>query len=84
MSSLEVIMYMHRGFFAQTIEDNVDDPLGSPYGPSVLAVYGTSCSLVGMVESLFLQHPNLMERMWFLFIHVYSCAVSLSPHYHRV
>ncbi|KIM82925.1 hypothetical protein PILCRDRAFT_783847 [Piloderma croceum F 1598] len=72
-----VIMYMHRGFFARTIEDNVDDPLGSPYGPSVLAVYGISCSLVGMVESLFLQHPNLMERMWFLYIHIYSCALVL-------
>lgn len=28
---------MHRGYFARSLEDNKDDPLGGKYGSSVLA-----------------------------------------------
>lgn len=70
------LFYMHRGFFAQALEDNPTDPMGSKYGPSVLAAYRSACSFVGLIESLFKQHPALTERMWFLFTHVFSCSVS--------
>jgi len=71
----EALFYMHRGFFAQALEDNPGDPMGSKYSPSVLAAYGSATSFVGLIESLFHQHPQLTERMWFLFTHVFSCAV---------
>ncbi|KAF9460500.1 fungal-specific transcription factor domain-containing protein [Collybia nuda] len=71
------LFYMHRGFFAQAMEDNPNDPMGSKYAPSVLAAYGSACSFVGLIESLFKQHPVLTERMWFLFTHVFSCAIVL-------
>lgn len=70
------LFYMHRGFFAQAMEDNPSDPMGSRYAQSVLAAYSSACSFVGLIESLFKQHPILTERMWFLFTHVFSCAVS--------
>jgi hypothetical protein len=63
------IFYMHRGFFAQALEDHPKDPLSSKYSPSVLAAYSSACSFVGVVSSLFAQHPALTERMWFLFSH---------------
>jgi hypothetical protein len=72
---LKALFYMHRGFFARAIEDSPDDPLGSKYAPSVLAVYNSACSFVGLIKSLFSQQPILTERMWFLFTHVFSCAV---------
>lgn len=72
------LFYMHRGFFAQALEDNPADPMGSKYGPSVLAAYRSACSFVALIESLFQQHPGLTERMWFLFTHVFSCSVSRS------
>jgi len=28
---------MHRGYFARSLEENKEDPLGGKYGPSVLA-----------------------------------------------
>jgi len=31
------IFYMHRGYFARSLEENKEDPLGGRYGPSVLA-----------------------------------------------
>ncbi|EGO22241.1 hypothetical protein SERLADRAFT_440265 [Serpula lacrymans var. lacrymans S7.9] len=71
------LFYMHRGFFARAIEENPDDPLGSKYSPSVLAAYSSACSFVGLIESLFAQQPALTERMWFLFTHVFSCAIVL-------
>ena len=69
------LFYMHRGFFAKALEDHPGDPLGSKYAPSVLAAYNSACSFVGLVRSLYAQHPELTERMWFFFTHVFSCAV---------
>jgi hypothetical protein len=60
---------MHRGFFAQALGDNPADPMGSKYAPSVLAAYNSACAFVGLIFSLFSQHPALTERMWFLFSH---------------
>ncbi|TFK74898.1 hypothetical protein BDN72DRAFT_758817 [Pluteus cervinus] len=71
------LFYMHRGFFAQALEDSPSDPMGSKYAQSVLAAYGSACTFIGLVESLFKQHPTLTERMWFLFTHVFSCAIVL-------
>ncbi|KAI0741469.1 hypothetical protein C8Q80DRAFT_1109932 [Daedaleopsis nitida] len=71
------LLYLHRGFFAKAMEDHPGDPLGSKYAPSVLAAYNSACSFVGLIRSLHSQHPGLTERMWFLFTHVFSCAIVL-------
>ncbi|KAI0793976.1 hypothetical protein C8Q74DRAFT_1194559 [Fomes fomentarius] len=71
------LFYLHRGFFAKALEDHPGDPLGSKYAPSVLAAYNSACSFVGLIRSLYSQHPKLTERMWFLFTHVFSCAIVL-------
>lgn len=74
--SMIAIFYLHRGFFARAIEDNPEDPLSSKFAQSVLAAYTSACTFVGLVKSLHAQHPILCERHWFLFTHVFSCAVS--------
>ncbi|KAL0566479.1 hypothetical protein V5O48_015534 [Marasmius crinis-equi] len=71
------LFYMHRGFFARALEDSPSDPMGSKYAPSVLAAYTSACSFVGLIGSLYKQHPILTERMWFLFTHVFSCSIVL-------
>ncbi|KAI0349656.1 hypothetical protein OH77DRAFT_1499462 [Trametes cingulata] len=71
------LFYLHRGFFARALEESPGDPLGSKYAPSVLAAYNCACSFVGLIKSLFSQHPGLTERMWFLFTHVFSCSIVL-------
>ncbi|KIL65536.1 hypothetical protein M378DRAFT_10667 [Amanita muscaria Koide BX008] len=71
------LFYMHRGFFAQALEDNPVDPMASKYAESVLAAYRGACTFVGVIESLFNQHQALLERMWFFFTHVFSCALVL-------
>jgi hypothetical protein len=71
------LFYMHRGFFARALEENPSDPLGNKYGSSVLAAYNSATSFVSLIKSLYSQHPVLTERMWFLFTHVFSCAIVL-------
>ncbi|KAF7342798.1 putative transcriptional regulatory protein C1F7.11c [Mycena sanguinolenta] len=72
-----VLFYMHRGFFAQALQENPADPMSHEFAPSVMAAYTSACTYVGLIESLFKQHPALTERMWFYFMHVFSCAIVL-------
>jgi hypothetical protein len=66
---------MHRGFFAKALEEFPDDPLASKYSASVYAAYNTACTFVAMMQNLYSQQPVLTERLFFLFGHVFSCAV---------
>ncbi|KAH8832430.1 hypothetical protein DL96DRAFT_1492094 [Flagelloscypha sp. PMI_526] len=69
--------YLHRGWFAQALEESPDDPLRSKYSQSVLASYSTACKYVALVENWYKQEPVLLERMWFIFSHVFSCCIIL-------
>jgi hypothetical protein len=69
------LLYMHRGFFARALSDHPKDPLGSPYGSSVIAAYRSAGSLIALMGNLHSQFQEPMERMWFLWTHMFSCAV---------
>lgn len=71
-----VLLYLHRSFFARAISDHPKDPLGSPYGTSVIAAYRSAGSLVAMMRNLYTQLKEPCERIWFLWGHMFSCAVS--------
>jgi hypothetical protein len=73
---------MHRGFFARALSDHPKDPLGSPYGISVIAAYRSAGSLIALMRNLHSQLKEPLERMWFLWTQMFSCAVcpSLEPH----
>lgn len=68
---------MHRGFFAKALDDHPEDPLSGKYGQSVLCAYRSASSFVALVKSVWSQHRSLTERNWFLFTHVFSCAVGV-------
>ena len=70
------LLYLHRSFFARAISDHPKDPLGSPYGTSVIAAYRSAGSLVAMMRNLYTQLKEPSERVWFLWGHMFSCAVS--------
>jgi len=70
------LLYLHRSFFARAISDHPKDPLGSPYGTSVIAAYRSAGSLVALMRNLHTQLQAPSERMWFLWTHMFSCAVS--------
>jgi hypothetical protein len=63
------LLYLHRAYFARAVTDHPDDPLGSPFGTSVIAAYRSAWSLIALVRNLHagLRHPT--ERMWFVCRH---------------
>jgi len=71
------LLYLHRSFFARAISDHPKDPLGSPYGASVLAAYRSAGALVALMRNLHTQLKEPSERMWFLWTHMFSCAIVL-------
>ncbi|KAF5362179.1 hypothetical protein D9756_002569 [Leucocoprinus leucothites] len=71
------LLYLHRSFFARAISDHPKDPLGSPYGTSVIAAYRSAGSLVALMRNLHTQLKAPSERMWFLWTHMFSCAIVL-------
>ncbi|KAF8998591.1 hypothetical protein BDQ17DRAFT_1362076 [Cyathus striatus] len=71
------LLYLHRSFFARAISDHPKDPLGSPYGTSVIAAYRSAGSLVALMRNLYTQLKEPSERMWFLWTHMFSCAIVL-------
>jgi hypothetical protein len=75
LTALVDLLYMHRGFFARALSDHAKDPLGSPYGSSVIAAYRSAGSLIALMGNLHSQLQEPMERMWFLWTHMFSCAV---------
>jgi hypothetical protein len=70
------LLYLHRSFFARAVSDHPKDPLGSPYGTSVIAAYRSAGSLVALMRNLHAQLKEPSERMWFLWTHMFSCGVS--------
>ncbi|RDB15834.1 putative transcriptional regulatory protein C1F7.11c [Hypsizygus marmoreus] len=71
------LLYLHRSFFARAISDHPKDPLGSPYGTSVIAAYRSAGSLVALMRNLHTQLHEPSERLWFLWTHMFSCAIVL-------
>ncbi|THU88687.1 hypothetical protein K435DRAFT_761640 [Dendrothele bispora CBS 962.96] len=71
------LLYLHRSFFARAISDHPKDPLGSPYGTSVIAAYRSAGSLVALMRNLHTQLKEPSERLWFLWTHMFSCAIIL-------
>ncbi|TFK26171.1 hypothetical protein FA15DRAFT_637937 [Coprinopsis marcescibilis] len=71
------LLYLHRSFFARAMSDHPKDPLGSPYGTSVIAAYRSAGTLVALMRNLHGQLKEPSERMWFLWTHMFSCAIVL-------
>ncbi|TFK52991.1 hypothetical protein OE88DRAFT_1656749 [Heliocybe sulcata] len=72
------LLYVHRTFFAQALNDFPDDPLRSQYAPSFLAGYRSACDLLASVRESFDQFPREIARFWVLFTHGFSCSVMLA------
>ncbi|KDQ61622.1 hypothetical protein JAAARDRAFT_204099 [Jaapia argillacea MUCL 33604] len=71
------LLYMHRSFFARALSDHPKDPLGSPFGTSVIAAYRSAGSLVALMRNLHSQVSDVASRIWFLWAHMFSCAIIL-------
>ncbi|KAF5338111.1 hypothetical protein D9758_015363 [Tetrapyrgos nigripes] len=80
------MLYLHRSYFAHALLTSPKNPLFSPFAPSVLAAYRAASVIIRAAVHLFDRCPKLAGRVWFLFYHVFSAAVTVgtvvrrSPH----
>lgn len=57
-------LFLHRRCFALALRDHPEDPLRSPFGPSVLACYRSAMKFIDKLSSL--KQLDLSYRVWFL------------------
>ncbi|KXN92406.1 hypothetical protein AN958_07024 [Leucoagaricus sp. SymC.cos] len=72
------LLYLHRSFFARAIRDYPANPLRSPFGASVEAIFQSAQELVTLMPTLYAQYKEPCERLWFLWAHIFSCSVILA------
>ncbi|KIM39410.1 hypothetical protein M413DRAFT_446927 [Hebeloma cylindrosporum] len=70
-----LLMYIHRGFFAQAIIEHPVNPLKSVYAPSFLATYRASSTILKSVREQFNLWPNSCSRFWQMWTFAFSAAV---------
>ncbi|GLB35003.1 putative fungal specific transcription factor [Lyophyllum shimeji] len=70
-----LLMFLHRGFFAQAMTENPLDPLQSPYGQSVLAAYSSACVVLEDTKSQYANKPLLCARIWRIWSLAFSATV---------
>lgn len=67
--SWEALLYIHRSFFAQALLDHPDNPLKSPYAPSLLAAYRCASGVIKANLNHFERFPDLCYRWWSIWTH---------------
>jgi hypothetical protein len=59
------LLYLHRRFFAMALRDVPDDPLKSPFAPSVLACYRSAVRFFSGASTIHYAMPAVTLRLWF-------------------
>ncbi|KDQ50937.1 hypothetical protein JAAARDRAFT_543076 [Jaapia argillacea MUCL 33604] len=75
-----ILMYLHRGFFAQAITDCPENPLKSTYSRSFLAAYRAACVVLESTVEQFAAQPLLCTRIWRIWSFSFSASVSGFSH----
>lgn len=68
------IMYIHRGFFAQAISFDPQQPEHGKYSRSVLRTFEGACIIIRGMQNFVSSHAKLAARLWFrMCITIFSC-----------
>ena len=76
LTGRQVLLFLHRSFFAQAIIDCPRNPLRSAYAPSFLAAYRSSSTVPKVVRDQFNMYPTMCARFWVIWTFAFSAAVS--------
>ncbi|KAL5480159.1 hypothetical protein ACEPAI_1429 [Sanghuangporus weigelae] len=58
------LLFVHKHYFARAMLEYSDDPLRSPFVPSVLSAYRSSVTLLGLLYNATVLVPLVTERLW--------------------
>ncbi|KAF7440022.1 hypothetical protein PC9H_000363 [Pleurotus ostreatus] len=70
-----ILLFLHRGFFAQAMAENTDNPLRTTYGESVTAAYQSACVVLEDTRVQFMKKPTLCARVWRIWSLAFSAAI---------
>ncbi|OAX35675.1 hypothetical protein K503DRAFT_773227 [Rhizopogon vinicolor AM-OR11-026] len=70
-----LLIYIHRSFFAQAIIENPVNPLKSVYAPSFLAAYRSSQTILRTIQVAFAEQSSLCARFWTVWTFAFSAAI---------
>ncbi|KAF8892927.1 hypothetical protein BD779DRAFT_1609955 [Infundibulicybe gibba] len=70
-----MLLFLHRGFFAQAMVEAPTNPLGTEYAPSIRAAYSSACVVLRDTTVQFSKKPLLCARIWRIWSFAFSAAV---------
>ncbi|KAI0080409.1 hypothetical protein K474DRAFT_1704716 [Panus rudis PR-1116 ss-1] len=73
-----ILLYLHRGFFAQAIATHLENPLASPYAYSFITAYQCACHMLKTTRDCFELHANLMTRVWMIWTFNFTSAMIIA------
>ncbi|GAA5893756.1 hypothetical protein JCM6882_003087 [Rhodosporidiobolus microsporus] len=74
-----ILFYMHKGPFAQALDRYSDEPLKSPWAPSVrIIVLEATAYILKIAQSWMSLDPVLHPRWWNISLHLFVAGVSMS------
>ncbi|EIW79263.1 hypothetical protein CONPUDRAFT_127232 [Coniophora puteana RWD-64-598 SS2] len=71
------LLYIHRSYFAQAIQELPENPLSHKFAPSILATFRSACRLISSLDSLYATHPIQTSHEWFFWSGVFSACIVL-------
>lgn len=70
-----MLLFLHRGFFAQAMSENPANPLHSSYSQSVFAAYNSACVVLDVTKGQYDTNPPLTARVWRIWSLAFSAAI---------
>ncbi|WVQ84767.1 hypothetical protein IAT38_006924 [Cryptococcus sp. DSM 104549] len=77
MNISEVMVFLHRPYYARALHSSVDDPTRSVYGQSYLTVVERCNEIIIVATNLYELYPQAAARHWWIWHHAFSAAVCM-------
>ncbi|KZP23764.1 hypothetical protein FIBSPDRAFT_1042620 [Athelia psychrophila] len=72
-----IILSIHRSYFAQVVREAPLDPFQHKLAPSVRAAYKSATQLVSIMRGLHQAHPQVTHEQWWIWTALFSACVIL-------
>ncbi|KAG2011562.1 hypothetical protein CC2G_011664 [Coprinopsis cinerea AmutBmut pab1-1] len=71
------LLYIHRSYFAQALQQKPDNPLHHKYAASVMATYRAATRLIASLRSLYAVHQSPTGHCWYFWSGIFSSCIVL-------
>lgn len=72
-----MLLFLHRGFFAQALTDSPTNPILSAHGQSFLGAYQAACAVLDSTRGQYEHDPGIIARVWRVWSYAFSASVRI-------